>query len=441
MQRDPNVFDLYETPSEVLLRRAVVFGGLAFGGLLLVVACGFAGGASAGMAATALVFGGLLVTLFVMSLGIVSVFDPRPVGALTVRGTVLRDEKTGRAIDFARRHELAVLASQRIVRTRVRGRHSEYERSLAYDWVAFVARQDGVEIVVVQDEVSASTQGYVGMQGQRVADRNFLGQAPTLAAQRPSGRRVGIMQFDLLEQALRSAVDAGTRQLAAAPIPRRPVAPTVPSTPPPSAGPALAVASSPPPAPAFALSADAASMQHRLLENDVPFAAVNEAVYAAGFRSALPIASTDPDAAIWQRKGTTAGQPEAQITYERHEGMKRLVVRWLAPSEVPSLRTIEPDAIALSPGMPEPVLLESLRRLEWLTTGPGGWAGLAGAIATRHARSGASPNGHGSYSTYDPSPVVTERVRVLASAPSPEVGGRATKLLQHWSAQAAMNRR
>lgn len=450
MQRD--TFDLYETPNEVLIRRALVLGGLGFGGMLLIVACGFAGGASAGMAAMALVGGGLTVTLLVMTLGIVSFFEPREVGRLTVRGTVVTDERQGRAIDLARRHELAVLASQRIVRTRVRGRSIEYELSLAYEWLAFVIRQDGNEITVVQDSVSASSQGYVGLRGERVADRLFLGRPPTLAAARPPGRRVGITQFDELEQALRAALDVGGRALAAAPLPRRDPAPILgappasasvrPPAPSASVRPPAPSAPGAPPAPTFPISPDAAAMQHRLLAESVTFAAVNEAVYAAGFRSASPISSLDPDAAIWERKSASLGQPAAQISYERHEGMKRLVIRWLAPSEVPALPTLDPESLALSPGVPEAVQIESLRRLAWLTTGPGGWAGVAGAVVTRHARTTPAPmTGATTYCTYDASPIVVERVRVLASAPSPDVVARATNLLGYWSARSATNRR
>ena len=142
-----------------------------------------------------------------MSLGIVPFLDAQPTGTLTLDGSVIRRSST--AVDFSLPYNLHVLASQRIVRTRVQGRFSQWEQSLAYDWVAFVVEQGATRLTLTQPNVSASYDS--GDVAQRRANRIFLGQAPTLRTQKPEGIVVDTMRFDDLERAIAAAQLQGYR--------------------------------------------------------------------------------------------------------------------------------------------------------------------------------------------------------------------------------------
>lgn len=197
------VFDVYESASQLLL------GALAFAGLIIVVMCGIGGGLGSAAVAVVMLGFAAVLALFVMSLGIVPFLDAKPTGKLTVEGSILRDSSTGRAVDFALPHTFHVLASQRVVRTQVQGRFSQWEQSLAYDWVAFVFEQGETRLTLTQPNVSASYDS--GDVSQRRANRSFLGQAPTLRTQKPDGIVVDTMRFDDLERAIATAQTLGFR--------------------------------------------------------------------------------------------------------------------------------------------------------------------------------------------------------------------------------------
>lgn len=156
--------------------------------------------------------------------------------------------------------------------------------------------------------------------------------------------------------------------------------------------------------------------QRRLLLDHATFAAINEAMYAAGFRSTRAIDSADPELAIWERGA-------ARITYERHQGMKRLLIENLAPGAVPSLPTLDPAAIDLSLAQPAAALVVALERLAWLTTSPSGWAGLPGAA--RWARGEGAP------------PAAFSQITALRAASDPTVVAKASELASQWAAQHA----
>lgn len=205
----PNVFTLYESSSQLLMRRLLIFGGTGAVSLLGVVMCGVAGGI--GAAATALVMLGFaaVLALFVASLGIVPFLDAQPAGLVSVERSAVHASKTGQRIDFARPHTVTVLCSQRITRTRVKGKYSEWEQGLDYDWVALVLEQDGRRVTFTQDQVSASYDG--GIRGERRANRSFLGRPPSPHATKPNGMRVDLTRFDDFERALGSAISEGFR--------------------------------------------------------------------------------------------------------------------------------------------------------------------------------------------------------------------------------------
>lgn len=205
----PNVFTLYESSSQLLVRRLLLLAGASAIGLLGVVMCGVGGGF--GAAATALVMLGFaaVLALFVASLGIVPFLDAQPAGTVTVEESAVHESKTGQRIDFARPHTVTVLASQRITRTRVKGRWAEWEQGLDYDWVAFVFEQDGRRVTFTQEQVSASYDGGHGV--ERRANRSFLGRPPTPQATKPDGMRVDLTRFDDFERALGRAISEGFR--------------------------------------------------------------------------------------------------------------------------------------------------------------------------------------------------------------------------------------
>lgn len=156
--------------------------------------------------------------------------------------------------------------------------------------------------------------------------------------------------------------------------------------------------------------------QRRLLLDHVAFGSINEAMYAAGFRSTRAIDSADPELAIWERGA-------ARITYERHQGMKRLLLENLAPSAVPPLPTLDPAAIDLSLAQPAAALVVALDRLAWLTTSPSGWTGLPGAA--RWARGEGAP------------PAAFSQITALRAATDPTVVAKASDLASQWAAQHA----
>jgi hypothetical protein len=203
-------FDVYESASQVLLRRFLILGGLALVGFIFVVMCGIGGGI--GLAAVAIVLLGLaaVLALLVMSLDIVPFLDAQTTGKVAFEGGVLRHAEQGTAIDFSHPYNLHVLASQRIVRTRVRPKYGgEWEQSLNYDWVAFVIEQGATRLTFTQPQVSASWDS--GDVAQRRANRTFLGQAPTLRPQMPEGIVVDFTRFDEFERALAVAQADGYR--------------------------------------------------------------------------------------------------------------------------------------------------------------------------------------------------------------------------------------
>lgn len=188
--------------------------------------------------------------------------------------------------------------------------------------------------------------------------------------------------------------------------------------------------------------------QHRLLAPSVPFQTVNDALYAAGFKSVLPITELEPEAAIWERPGPV-GIRMPRIVYERDAKLdaKKLVVEWLAPRDLGGLATIDPESIDLSTDLAPEVLRQRLAQLTWLTASTPGWSGLPGAIATvmPHPAPGPKPSfersGPPMVCYADPSPVATERVAALKSAADPGVASAALDLEQRWQAQRAMNER
>ncbi|MBX7197001.1 MAG: hypothetical protein K1X94_33430 [Sandaracinaceae bacterium] len=205
----PSVFTLYESSSQLLTRRLLIFGGSAVVSLLGVVMCGVVGGIGAAFTAMVMLGFATVLALFVASLGIVPFLDARHVGQVTVERSAVRESKTGRRIDFAQPHTVAVLCSQRVVRTRVKGRYAEYEQSLAYDWVALVFEQGATRLTFTQPHVDASYDS--GMRGERRVNRGFLGRPPTPYGARPDGLAVDLMQFDDFERALGKAVSEGFR--------------------------------------------------------------------------------------------------------------------------------------------------------------------------------------------------------------------------------------
>ena len=119
------------------------------------------------------------------------------------------------------------------------------------------------------------------------------------------------------------------------------------------------------------------------------------------------------------------------------------MIEWLAPRDVPSLPTLDPESIDLSPTLPVEVLQRNLAQLTWLTASTPGWAGLSGAVATVRPHPSLPPGTKGPemvcYS--DPSPISLERVAALKPVADPSVASAALNLEKQWLAQRAMNRR
>lgn len=185
----------------------------------------------------------------------------------------------------------------------------------------------------------------------------------------------------------------------------------------PAAAPA---ASSPPPEPWRSVL----GRQHRLLRDDATVESVAAALEAAGWRrSSIAEALRSATFDMWERPSSS------KITFEVHDGMRRLIIQDTAPSDLPALPTLDPEAIELSPTLPAEVLQAQLRRLEWLAPPAQRWAGIPGSIPRVCPPS--SPY-LGPSLVYDPPPSIVSRLTALAASGEPTVATRAAALLAAW---------
>lgn len=195
-----------------------------------------------------------------------------------------------------------------------------------------------------------------------------------------------------------------------------------------------------PPAERAALEQEASSsslpMQHRMLSMEVPFMAINQAVYATGLRSLWSVTELEPEHAGWGPPGGGSSYSDPQVSYgvDRSLGVKVVVLERMAPRDLAGLPWLTIGAIDLAPHADPVTLARNLAQLKWMTAAQPGWDGVPGAIVVRGTTGGDSWFG------YDCPPELHARVAALRAVADPTVAAAATDLLKHWDAQSSILR-
>jgi|GEM_PF-5782880 len=202
-----------ESPSALARRQTLLFAFLGVLGLAFVGSTGVVAGPAAAMAALVLVVGAGLIVLFVMMLGIVSLFDPQDVGEIVVQGPWIGDSVRRCSVDLTRPYDLAVHVSRRVVKTiRVDKNGGHQQESLLYDWAAYLLSQNGVTFCIYGKSVSASMPRLWRPGQELVADRTF-GAPPQVMPTPPPTTTLYVdgFVFDEIERALIQARNDGYR--------------------------------------------------------------------------------------------------------------------------------------------------------------------------------------------------------------------------------------